>query len=291
MTLEQIEQALLSLKGYFGVVGCFGGNPAMRKDFAEVCALWRKHVPFNQSGIWSNNPITLENAVEMRQTFDPAISNLNAHLDKRAAALFKQGWPESYVFGINDDSRHSPVFGSMIDLGVSESERWKRISRCPINQHWSAGIGAFRGELRAYFCEIAMAQALLHQNDPDYPDTGVDFLVSDGRVCSIPQFYGKYGDQSQGSGSIAIEGPWWRLLMQSFRTQVRQHCHNCLVPMQGIGQLACDQTPGTLEITTKSSVGVVRPKNSQRGVIVANDPLELGTDRLRGPSTRYLQNA
>lgn len=271
MSLEQIEQALLSMKFYPGVVGCFGGNPAMRKDFAEVCALWRKHVPFDHSGIWSNNPITLDNAREMRKTFHPGYSNLNVHLDHKAFGLFRQGWPECRPVGLTDDSRHSPVFGSMIDLGVPEEERWERISRCDINQHWSAIICTFRGELRAFFCEVAGAQALLHQDDPSYPDTGK-------RV--VPQ-----------AADPAYNGiPWWKEPIEIFSEQVRQHCHNCLVPLRGYGQLACDTDPLTPELTTSNYRDLLHPKNRRRPLVVVSERSMLEEGRI-SKMTRYLQNA
>ena len=83
------EQALLSLKGYFGVVGVFGGNPALHPQFGELCRLMREHVPFEQRGIWCNNPLSLVKAQMMRETYNPAYSNLNVHLDQTAYNLFK----------------------------------------------------------------------------------------------------------------------------------------------------------------------------------------------------------
>ncbi len=94
MTPVQFEQALLSLKGYFGVVGVFGGNPAVSPYFMDYCRLMREHVPFKQRGIWCNNPISLAKAREMSITYNNQFSNLNVHLDQAAYNLFKQGWPE-----------------------------------------------------------------------------------------------------------------------------------------------------------------------------------------------------
>jgi hypothetical protein len=200
MSPEQFEQAVRSLGfvdmnlggvhpiPYFGVVGVFGGNPAISPHFRDYCAILRKLVPFNQRGLWCNNPLTIDLAQEMAKTFDPSVSNLNVHLDKQAYNLFKQGWPDCTPVGLTVDSRHSPVFVAMKDVITQcvgndltrsepdESRIYELISGCDINQHWSAMIGVFRGQLRAWFCEIAGAQSILHQDEPDYPDTGLESI-------------------------------------------------------------------------------------------------------------------
>jgi hypothetical protein len=209
ITVDQFEAAVQSLGGYFGVVGVFGGNPAVHPRFEELCAVLRKHVPWEQRGLWCNNPVNVRNAETMRRTFNPAVSNLNVHLDADAYRLFRQGWPESRPFGLHDDSRHSPPFVAMRDVIEDEGERWRLISACDINQHWSAMVGIFRGELRAWFCEVAGAQAMLHQWEPGYPDTG-----------------------------LRVEAGWWRRPMADFAGQVRKHCHECGIPLRGYGELA-----------------------------------------------------
>jgi hypothetical protein len=208
MSPEHFEQAVLSLRGYYGVYGLFGGNPAMSPHFEDYCRILIKHVPKEQRGIWSNHP--KGKGKIMRQTFDPSVSNINVHLDREAYNEFRRDWPESRPFGLDKDSRHSPPFVAMKDVlkmdcpvcngdgdyiddqdsdgedrykdcirckgtgkMYDESRAWELISNCTINQHWSALIGVFRGELRAWFCEIAGAQSMLHQHEPDYPDTGL----------------------------------------------------------------------------------------------------------------------
>lgn len=207
ITPEQFEKACLSLSDYFGVVGMFGGNPAIHPEFETLCYIFRKHIPFERRGLWCNNP--LGKGKIMAETFNPAVSNLNVHLDQKAYDEFKRDWPSSMPFGLTQDSRHAPVYVSMKDLNIPEEERWEKISNCDINQKWSAMIGIFRGELRGYFCEIAGAMAMLHQHNPEYLDTGVP-----------------------------IESGWWKLPMSDFSDQVHQCCHNCGVPLRGFGTLA-----------------------------------------------------
>src|SRR5688572_8645375 len=57
ITPAQFEQAVLSLKGYFGVVGMFGGCPTLHPQFEELCDILAKHVPFDQRGLWANAPM------------------------------------------------------------------------------------------------------------------------------------------------------------------------------------------------------------------------------------------
>lgn len=207
ITLENFETACQSMEGYFGLIGVFGGNPALHPQFADICAILRKYFPQDQCGIWCNHP--RGNAAVMRQTFNPGMSNLNCHLRSEAYAEFKRDWPESCPFGLDKDSRHSPVHGNMARFVPDEAERWNLISHCDINQHWSAMLCQFRGELRAFFCEIAGSQAILNQHNPEYPDTGMQ-----------------------------VTPGWWRKPMQDFAEQVRFHCHRCLVPLRGHGALA-----------------------------------------------------
>lgn len=243
ITLENFEACVRSLRGYHGVVGVFGGNPATHPQFPELCQILADHIPFEQRGLWCNNP--MGHGTLMREIFNPQYSNLNVHQSREAFSEFKRDWPESRPVGLQNDSRHSPVFASLLDMGVPESKRWELISGCDINQHWSAMCGQFRGEPRAWFCEIAGAQSMLHQFDPSYPDTGMP--VTDG---------------------------WWRLPMEKFADQVRHHCHQCGVPMRGRGQLA--NATGEAEQTTKTYLPVFTPKR-ERAVNVVESPEELGS--------------
>src|SRR5688572_8074829 len=45
MTVEQFEIACKSLKGYFGVVGVFGGCPALHNNFGDICSILRNFFP------------------------------------------------------------------------------------------------------------------------------------------------------------------------------------------------------------------------------------------------------
>jgi hypothetical protein len=250
ITPELFEQAVISLKDYFGVVGVFGGNPATHPKFPELCEILAKHIPWRQRGLWCNNP--MGHGKLMREIFNPEHSNLNVHLDQNAYNEFKRDWPESKPCGLYDDSRHSPVFGSPSKLGVSESEMWNRIANCDINRHWSAMVAPFRGELRAYFCEIAGAQAMLMQNIEGYPDTGLP--VTEG---------------------------WWKKPLEDFKNQIEHHCTRCLVPYRGLGELAQQTDPDAKEMTTEDYALIYHPKRKERPVEVVSDLYQLQPASLR----------
>lgn len=310
MTVDQFRDACRSLKGYFGVVGMFGGNPALHPRFAELCIVMQQEVPDGHRGIWCNNPVSVENARIMRGTFDPAISNLNVHLDRDAFDKFKRGWPECSPVGLTQDSRHSPPFVAMRDVVKKrgsdwsndgdmipdESRIWELISGCDINQHWSAMVGVFRGELRAWFCEIAGAQAMLHQDEPDYPDTGLDptfkYAMGGGKLWT--------NDDSNAGVS------WWKLPMQAFQIQVRKHCFDCGVPLRGYGELSqagrsiplindqgesiLDGLPHPREQVSSTHAAVYKPKRRDRAVEVVERLEQIGVGKLQ-KVTHYLQNA
>jgi hypothetical protein len=256
----------------------------MHREFHEVCRLWRERVPANQRGIWCNNPFTISNAKDMRDTFDPSISNINVHLDSVAATRFRHGWPEAHIVGEHMDSRHSPAgLLSMRDLSVPEEERWDLISRCDINQHWSAMICQFRGQLRAFFCEVAGAQAVWHQHDLDYPDAGKAVVPE----AADPRYKGL---------------PWWQMDMSGYADQVRQHCHDCGVPLRGYGELAQSKDPVCRNQITKAhdiqGTGIfaldapvdVRRKASTGRIELCTDRLQVREQQLN-KVTHYLQNA
>lgn len=275
MPLEAFEQAVLSLKGYFGLVALFGGQPTLHPRFPEVCEILAKHVPIEKRGLWTN-ALNGHGAV-CRKTFLPHNCNLNVHLDKEAFEEFRRDWPEARPFGVDKDSRHSPVLVAMKDVIADEGERWALIADCKINIHWSALIGMFRGEPRAWFCEVAGMQAMVHQDEQDYPDTGVDLeLYARHHRC----------DPLEGTDeSHPIE--WWQRSMAFFRDQVRKHCHECSVPLNGYGELS--QAIEGKEQVSATHAGIFKPKRKDRQVEVVTKVTQLGIGRIQD-LTKYIQN-
>lgn len=275
ITPENFELAVKSLRGYFGVVGIFGGNPAMHPQFSLLCEILAAHIPRKQRGLWCNNP--LGHGAKMRATFNPDVSNLNVHLDAAAYDEFKRDWPESRPVGLRDDSRHAPPYVAIQDVIENEGERWDLISNCDINKHWSAMIGQFRGQVRAWFCEIAGAQAMLHQHEADYPDEGLH-IGSDGLTHHV---------WTEGTRIHDETTQWWKLPMSAFREQVRKHCMECGVPLRGYGELACS-ADGT-EQYSRTHASVFKPKRKERNVELVQLRTQLGPSL--SLMTDYLGNA
>lgn len=249
ITVEQFEQACLSLKDYFGVVGVFGGNPVLHPQFPELCKILERHIPWERRGLWCNK--LFGKGQIARRTFNPHVSNINVHLDREAADEFRRDWPEAFINGETIDSRHSPPYVALQDVIPDEEERWDLIASCDINQRWSAMIGAIRGEVRAWFCEIAGAQAILHQHNLDYPDTGLPLWI-DGQ-------------------------PWWSLPPHWFAKQVSFHCHACGVPLRGYGELS--QT-GQTEWVSSSHVKEYQPKDKLRPVALVTEISQIQQGRI-----------
>lgn len=255
MSPEQFEQAVLSLAGYWGVVGVFGGNPCLSPHFEDYCRILQRHVPQKQRGLWSNR--LFGKGSICRETFNPSHSNLNVHMDHAAYDEFRRDWPEARPVGLKTDSRHSPPWVAMQDVVDDESERWKLIADCDINKYWSALIGVFRGDLRAWFCEIAGAQAMIHQDDPAWPDLGV-----------------------------AVESGWWKRPIEDYADQIRFHCHRCGVPLRGHGDLA---ETGTVEHVSVTHLDVYKPKRNDVQVVTVENREQL--DGNVAKMTDYIGNA
>lgn len=262
MTIEEFEIACQSLAGFGGVVGVFGGNPALHPHFDELCKIMRAYFPFEQRGLWCNN--LRGKGAHARITFNPKHSNINVHLNSDAYEEFKRDWPEALsarpdhtTAGLTTDSLHSSPWVALKDVIPDEAERWELIGKCTVNQFWSALVGVVPGRgLRAYFCEIAYAQAALHaeaSDAADWPDTGLE-----------------------------VRPGWWKLPMAAFEAQARLHCQACGIPLNRQGQLAIG---GEREEFSETHRHIARPKVKDRPIsFVGIDSLTM-TDR---PATEYL---
>jgi len=246
MTLDQFEQACDSLQGYFGVVGIFGGCPCMHPKFPEICEIFRSKFEFDQRGLWSNNP--MGHGKVCAETFAPWHSNLNVHLDQAAYDEFARDWPECqrYLKGHDSDSAHGSPYVSRADIGLSEDEIAEGTATCEVNQEWSALIGVARGELRAYVCELMYMFSVMHEGDPDWPETG-----------------------------LAVEPGWWQRPMQDFAAQVRLACRHCGMPNKTDGQLAIG---GDAEQVSSRHLPWFKPKKPNRRVqwITNRDQIRIG---------------
>lgn len=198
MTPENFRTALRSLHGYRGIVAMIGGNPCMHRNFEELCQIFREEVPNKaQRGLWTNNYFKHRKVAE--ETF--GTFNLNAHGVKKAAeqltdlANTMRKDPRNIVWNYADHADHAPLLTAVKDL-YPEDQMWDRISKCDINQEWSASIVQNKGELRYYFCEVAASFDLARNEDHGYP----------------------------------IEDGWWKKHIVQMADQVKRFCPGCGVP-------------------------------------------------------------
>jgi hypothetical protein len=211
MTLECIERALISMRGWPGVVACFGGNPCTHSQFPEVCELWKKYVPDQRKrGLWTNN--LLKYGTECKETFWPhGRFNLNVHGNISAAVQMNECLPGIKIYGYKP-SQHGNQLLDYVDMGVSDEEWVELREQCDINQKWSGAIyQGTDGNPYGYFCERAGAL-----------------------------------DAVRGTNNgIEVFDGWWRASMGLFQNQVTNCCdHFCGVPLRGKGYLDSEATYG-----------------------------------------------
>jgi hypothetical protein len=203
MTLENFRTAVRSLTDFRGWIGILGGNPAMHRNFKEICEIFAEEIPEKERrGLWTNNIFKHSEIAE--RTF--GAFNLNPHGDARGVESL-QGLRR---LGIGNywegHSSHSPLLTAVRDL-FPEDEMWDRISKCEINQGWSATIVQNKGKLRAYFCEVAAAFDLARGTDH----------------------------------GIEVTPGWWRRHISEFEHQVKHFCPGCGVPARLKGSLDVDE--------------------------------------------------
>lgn len=259
MSVEDFERAVISLDGFPGTIGVFGGQPTLHPQFPEICRIMRARVSYLHRGLWTNS--LSGHGKTCRITYNPARSNLNVHMDRADYDEIARDWPEALTArrehienGLTTDSVHTAPFVAMQDVMPDEDARWKIISECDVNQTWSAAIGHIPGRgLRAYFCELAYAQAALHADDPEWPDLG-----------------------------MTVEPGWWRRPIEDFAGQVYLHCHSCGIPLRRPGQAAIG---GTTEEFTQTHAFIARPKARGREVAFVD---AVALERSARPATEYL---
>ena len=213
MTPENFRMAARSLAEYPGVIAVIGGNPPMHRHFPDLCRIFAEEFPDKKRrGLWSNNIFKHTNII--KETF--GFFNLNPHgvqrgIDSvRPLVQLKNSSPDITVQYHEGNSTHSPLLAAVSDL-LDEDAMWNAVGECDVNQQWSAAIVQNKGNLRAYFCEVAASFDLARGTD----------------------------------NGIEVTPGWWRRTIRSdadFQHQVRTFCPGCGVPARLKGSLDADET-------------------------------------------------
>lgn len=202
--VEQPPDPKLRLPGApHNVIAMIGGNPCVSPNFEEWCAIFREVIPNRRArGLWTNN--INGHGPLIRETF--GYFNLNVHGVESAAMEMKRELPRVNVYGWEPHKRqsiHGGIFTAIRDFVGSaeipdEAAMWAAIEKCDINVKWSGSIVQIKGEIYAYFCEMAAT------------------------------FESIYGHKT----GLPVEPGWWRWGMDRFDAQSKEWCPKCGVPLR-----------------------------------------------------------
>ena len=141
MDFDTFKRAVESLRMYPGVVGLFGGNPCLHKDFRKFVEHFIEARPDKKlRGLWSNG---MGQHSDLYDTFGCHVYNTHTQ--------------QCY---------HQPTMIAIQDV-VDESVMWGLIDQCSVNLRWSACVTP-KG---VYFCEIAAAWDMVYDEDHALPIT------------------------------------------------------------------------------------------------------------------------
>lgn len=174
MDLDTVRQAIASLEGFPGRIGCMGGEPAMHPRFREVLALYREMIPDKRRReFWTTGWKWFEYLDDIKATFDDDLIHYNDH---------------SQTTG-----RHQPLLIAIDEVIPDAALREELINDCWVQRQWSASITP-RG---AYFCEVAASLDHLFDGPGGWP-------VEPGWWRRIPADYAGQRDFACNKCSAAI---------------------------------------------------------------------------------------
>lgn len=143
MSLEEVETALQSLKGWRKVVGCMGGEPTLHPQFEQICGLYSQYFPRHQCGLWTSGGKAFErHKALIQRTFRVVLYNDHSEVGK-----------------------HHPWMISCDECIPDDVLREDLIDNCWVQKFWSPSINP-NG---AFFCEIAAVFDLLFNLNGGYP--------------------------------------------------------------------------------------------------------------------------
>lgn len=139
MSLEQVEDALISYRGFPGYIGIIGGEPQFHPQFDKICLLFKQYVPKNKPILFTSiNPKTSKWSAIIEET----IGHYEYH-------PHNEEQEKTY--------EHQPLTIAIKDVIKDPKLRKMMIDDCWVQRKWCPTItndGAF-------FCEIGAALAKL----------------------------------------------------------------------------------------------------------------------------------
>lgn len=146
MSLDMVRQAIASLEGFPGRIGCMGGEPCLHPKFREVLAIYREMIPDKaRREFWTSGFKWAEYREDILETFNEDRIAYNDHTQTTG--------------------RHAPLLVAIEEVVDDPELRRILIDNCPFQARWSASITP-KG---AFFCEIAAAQDWLFDGPGGYP--------------------------------------------------------------------------------------------------------------------------
>ena len=138
MELEQIEKAIGSLEGFYGIIGLMGGEPTMHPQFVEICKMFQDKIPKRRRGLWTSGYNWEKYKDIITETFDKDLIVYNEHS--------------------TDGGMHQPLLVAMKDIVPDRKLRAELKDNCWVQRRWETCSITPYG---VYFCEIAGAMDIL----------------------------------------------------------------------------------------------------------------------------------
>jgi hypothetical protein len=136
MELDQVRDAMDSLKGFNGTVGIMGGEPTLHPQFLQILRMLRERFPIEKRQLWTSGYKWDEYYDAIHETFLPENISYNDHSEKI-------------------EVRHQPLLIAIDEVVEDKDLMFEFISHCWVQNRWSASINT-KG---AYICEVAAAMS------------------------------------------------------------------------------------------------------------------------------------
>jgi len=134
MTLEQIENAIISVIEFPNKIGLTGGDPLNHPEFEEICSLIKKYIPKSKVMIFTSHKKKLN---KYKKLIDETFGEVYLNFHTKTQQLI---------------CSHQPIMLAVGDVVKDELLRNILIENCWCNKMWSPIVGS-NG---AFFCDCAL---------------------------------------------------------------------------------------------------------------------------------------